>query len=143
MLAVIFSILAGAAMSVQGVMNTRLSDRIGLYESNVIVQGVAFLLSILALLFLGKGNFSELSGINKIYLLGGFLGIAITIAVMLAMKGLGPTIAVSIILISQLVVAAVIDCCGLFDTERIPFGWQKFTGVALMIAGVLLFKWKI
>lgn len=142
-LAVIFSILAGAAMSVQGVMNTRLSGRIGLYESNVIVQGVAFLLSILALLFLGKGNFAELGGINKIYLLGGFLGIVITIAVMLAIKGLGPTIAVSIILISQLVVAALIDGFGLFDTELIPFGWQKFAGVALMIGGVLLFKWEI
>ena len=141
-LAVLFSILAGAAMSVQGVMNTRLSDRIGLYESNVIVQGVAFLLSVLVLLFLGKGNFSELGGINKLYLLGGFLGIAITITVMLAIKGLGPTIAISIILISQLVVAAVIDGFGLMDTERVNFCWQKFAGVALMIGGVLLFKLK-
>ena len=38
----IFSIIAGAAMSIQGVMNTRLSDKIGLYESNVFVQGTAF-----------------------------------------------------------------------------------------------------
>lgn len=141
-LAVFFSILAGAAMSVQGVMNTRLSGRIGLYESNVLVQGVAFLLSILALLFLGKGNFTELGSINKVYLLGGFLGIIITITVMLAIKDLGPTIAISVILISQLVVAALIDGCGLFDTDRIPFCWQKFAGVALMISGVLLFKWK-
>ncbi|QAT49322.1 DMT family transporter [Caproiciproducens sp. NJN-50] len=142
MLAVLFSILAGAAMSVQGVMNTRVSDRIGLYESNALVQGVAFLLSILALLFLGKGNFAELGGVNKIYLLGGFLGIVITVTVMLAIKGLGPTVAISVILISQLVVAALIDGCGLFDTDRIPFCWQKFAGVALMIGGVLLFKWK-
>lgn len=142
MLAVLFSILAGAAMSVQGVMNTRLSDRIGLYESNVLVQGVAFLLSVLALLFLGKGDFAELSGVSKFYLLGGFLGIIITITVMLAIKGLGPTIAISIILISQLVVAALIDGCGWLDTDRIPFCWQKFAGVALMISGVLLFKWK-
>ena len=142
MLAIFFSVLAGAAMSVQGVMNTRLSEHIGLYESNVLVQGVAFLLSILALLFLGKGNLGELGGVNKIYLLGGFLGIAITISVMLAIKGLGPTVATSAILISQLVVAALIDGCGLFDTDRLPFCWQKFAGVALMIGGVLLFKWK-
>jgi transporter family-2 protein len=141
-LAVFFSILAGAAMSLQGVFDTRLSDRIGLYESNVLVQGVAFFLSVIALLFLGSGDIMKLNGINKLYLLGGFLGIIITISVMLAMKGLGPTIAVSIILISQLLVAALIDAFGIFDTERIPFCWQKYAGVALMVGGVLLFKWK-
>ena len=142
MLAILFSILAGAAMSIQGVMNTRLSDRIGLYESSALVQGVAFVLSVIAVIFLGKGNFGALAGTNKVYLLGGVLGIVITITVMLAIKGLGPTVAISVILISQLLVAALIDAFGLFDSQHIPFGWQKFLGVALMIGGVMLFKWK-
>ena len=142
MLAILFGILAGAAMSVQGVMNTRLSDRIGLYESNLLVQGLAFACSAIALLFLGKGDFTALGDVNRGYLLGGVLGIVITVTVMLAIRGLGPTVAVSVILISQLLVAAVIDALGLFGSERIPFCWQKFAGVGLMIAGVLLFKWK-
>ena len=49
MLGVIFSLIAGAAMSFQGVMNTRLSDKIGLYESNTFVQGTAFILSLIGL----------------------------------------------------------------------------------------------
>ncbi len=142
MLGFICSLLAGIAMSVQGVMNTRLGERVGLYEANMIVQGIAFLLSVLAVLFLGTGNLAATSGTNKVYLMGGILGIVITITVMLAIKGLGPTIAVSIILISQLVAAAMIDAFGWFGAEHIPFGWQKFIGVALMICGVLLFKWK-
>lgn len=139
---IVCSILAGAAMSLQGVMNTRLSERIGLYESNVLVQGVALALSLVALLFLGKGNFAALAGANKVYLLGGVLGLAITITVMLAIKGMGPTVAVSVILISQLLVAALIDAFGWFDSTRVPFDWQKFVGLALMIGGVLLFKWR-
>ena len=142
MLAILFGILAGAAMSVQGVLNTRLSDRIGLYESNLLVQGLAFAFSAIALLFLGKGDFAALGDVNRGYLLGGALGIVITITVMLAIHGLGPTVAVSVILISQLLVAAAIDALGLFGSERIPFCWQKFAGVALMVAGVLLFKWR-
>lgn len=142
LLPILFSILAGAAMSVQGVLDTRLSGRIGLYESNVLIQGMAFALSFLALLFLGDGNFGALGEINRVYLLGGVLGIVITIAVMLAMRGLGPTVAVSVILISQLLVAALIDAFGWFDSKRIPFGWQNFAGLALMVGGVLLFKWK-
>ncbi len=42
MAGIIFSIIAGASMSIQGVMNTRLSDKIGIYESNAFVQGTAF-----------------------------------------------------------------------------------------------------
>lgn len=142
MLGILFSILAGAAMSVQGVIDTRLSDRVGLYESNVLVQGVAFALSVIALLFLGKGDFGALGNTNKVYLLGGVLGIVITITVMLGIKGLGPTVAISVILISQLLVAALIDAFGVFDSQRIPFDWKKFAGITLMIGGMLLFKWK-
>ena len=120
MLGVLWSVLAGAAMSLQGVWNTRLSSRVGLYESNLIVQGIAFALSVLAVLFLGKGNFSALADVNKLYLFGGVLGIVITITVMLAIKGMGPTVAISVILIAQLLVAALIDAFGWFGSEKIP-----------------------
>ena len=66
----------------------------------------------------------------------------ITITVMLAIKGMGPTVAISVILIAQLLVAALIDAFGWFGSEKIPFGWQKYLGLGLMIAGVLCFKWK-
>ncbi len=137
---VIFSIIAGAAMSVQGVMNTRLADKIGLYESNAIVQGTAFLLSLIAVWVLGKGSFRGIADVNKFYLLGGVLGLVITVTVMLGIGKLSPTVAISIILISQLAVAALIDAFGLMGSEKIMFGWNKFLGMALMIGGVLLFK---
>ncbi len=136
----IFSIIAGAAMSIQGVMNTRLGDKIGLYESNVFVQGTAFLFSLIALFFLGKGNFKDITQVNKLYLLGGLIGLVITITVMLGVGKLSPTIAISTILISQLLVAAIIDAFGLMGTEKVAFTWTKYLGIGLMIAGVLIFK---
>lgn len=142
MIGFLFSIIAGAAMSIQGVFNTRLSEKIGLYESNVFVQGTAFLLSIVAVLIMGKGGFKELVNVEKYYLLGGVLGLVITVTVMLSIKGLSPTIAISTILISQLLVAALIDAFGLFGSERVAFGWTKYIGIAMMIGGVLVFKIK-
>lgn len=142
MAGIIFSIIAGAAMSVQGVMNTRLSEKIGLYESNVIVQGIAFVLSVLAVWIMGKGSFKGLWEVNKLYLFGGVLGMVITITVMLGIGKLSPTVAISIILVSQLLVAALIDAFGLMESEKVAFEWNKYIGTALMIGGVLLFKWK-
>ena len=142
MIGIIFSIVAGAAMSFQGVFNTRLGEKIGLYESNVFVQGTAFLFSLLALLFLGQGNLKALSEVNKLYWTGGLLGIIITVTVMQGIGRLSPTLAISVILISQLLVAAVIDALGLFETQQAAFGLTKYLGLALMIAGVLVFKAK-
>ena len=140
MTGIIFSIIAGAAMSLQGVFNTRLGEKIGTYEANTFVQGTAFLLSLIAVWFLGKGSFKEIGAVNKIYLLGGVLGMIITVTVMFSIQGLSPTTAISIILISQLAVAALIDAFGWFGTEQMPFGLTKYIGLALMIAGVIVFK---
>lgn len=142
MLGVIFAIIAGAAMSVQGVMNTRLGEKIGLYESNMIVQGTAFVLSLIAMWVLGKGDLRAIVDTNKVYWLGGVLGIVITITVMLSIGDLSPTIAISIILIAQLLVAAIIDAFGWLGAEKVSFHYTKFIGVGLMVAGVILFKLK-
>ena len=56
---------------------------------------------------------------NKFYLLGGVLGIIITVTVMLGIGKLSPTVAISIILISQLFVAALIDAFGLMGSEKV------------------------
>ncbi|MBE5780690.1 MAG: DMT family transporter [Clostridiales bacterium] len=142
MFGILMSILAGAAMSIQGVMNTRLGEGIGLYESNAFVQGTAFVLSLIAMWVLGNGDFKAITQVNKLYWLGGVLGLIITITVMVGIGNLSPTVAISIILISQLLVAAIIDAFGLLGAEKIAFHWTKFLGLGLMIGGVVLFKLK-
>ena len=139
---IIFSIVAGMAMSVQGVMNTRLGEGIGNMEANAFVQGTAFALALIVLIFWRQGSFTALGQVNKLYWLGGVLGIVITLTVMLGIKSLGTTLAISIILISQLLIAAVIDAFGLMGSDKVAFGWSKYVGLALMTGGMLLFKYK-
>lgn len=142
MIAIILAIISGAAMSVQGVLNTRLNEKIGLWEATTIVQGIAFVLSLIAMFFIGKGNLRELASVNKVYLLGGILGVIITFTVIKTVAGLGPTYGIATILVSQLVVAALIDAFGLFGTPRITFSLNEFIGVGVMIVGIIIFKWK-
>ena len=139
---IIFSIIAGMAMSVQGVMNTRLGEGIGNMEANTFVQGTAFALALIVLIFWRQGSFTALGQVNKLYWMGGVLGIVITLTVMLGIKSLGTTLSISIILISQLLIAAVIDAFGLMGSEKVAFGWSKYVGLALMTGGMLLFKYK-
>lgn len=137
---IIFSIIAGMSMSIQGVMNTRLGEGIGNMEANAFVQGTAFALALVVLLFYRQGSFTQLGQVNKLYWLGGLLGLVITLTVMLGIKSLGTTLAISIILISQLLIAAVIDAFGLMGSEKVAFGWSKYVGLALMTGGIFLFR---
>lgn len=142
MLGFLFSVIAGAAMSVQGVMNTRLQEGIGLWEANAYVQGTAFVLSMLAAWLLGSGSWKALADVPKGYLLGGALGLVITVTVMLSIKGLDATVAISTILIAQLLMAALIDAFGWMGQDKVAFGLKQYLGLALMLGGVVLFKLK-
>ena len=142
MLGFICALIAGAAMSVQGVMNTRLGDKVGVLETNAFVQLVGFGLALLVVIFFGKGNIRLLPQAPWYSWLGGVIAPIITVTVMHSIKGLSPTVAISAILLAQLTVAALIDAFGWLGSEKLPFTWQKAVGVALMTGGVLLMKWK-
>lgn len=133
-------IIAGMAMSIQGVMNTRLGENIGTFHANALVQITAAVLSVIALFFARDGSFAQLGQTHKLYWFGGVLGLVITLTVMFGVKKLSPTVAISVILISQLLVAALIDAFGFMDSEKIAFTWSKYLGLALMIGGVLIFR---
>lgn len=142
MLGFLFALIAGAAMSFQGVMNTRLGDKVGVLETNAFVQLVGFVLALAIALLFGKGDIRQLGQSPWYTWLGGVLAPVITVTVMLSIANLSPTVAISTILLSQLSVAALIDAFGLLGSDRLPFTWQKCLGVACMVAGVLLMKWK-
>lgn len=142
MLGIIIAIISGIAMSIQGVFNTRLGEKIGVWETNVLVQASAFILTLIISFFWGKGSYANIKDVSKIYLLGGVLGVIITFTVMKSVSSMGPTLGIGIILIAQLFAAALIDAFGLFESKKINFSLQHFIGIAIMIIGIVIFKWK-
>ena len=129
-------------MSVQGVLNTRLSDKIGLWETNVFVQGTALICTLIVSFFLRNGSYGGIKSVNKLYLLGGILGVVITFTVMKSIGSMGVTLCIGIILIALLLSAALIDAFGLFGSTKIPFNLKEIVGVIIMISGIIVFKWK-
>lgn len=142
LISIIFAIISGVSMSVQGVLNTRLSNKIGIWETNVIVQFTALIFTFLISLFFRKGCYGDIKDVNKIYLLGGLIGVIITFTVMKSIDSMGATIGISTILVAQLLAAAIIDAFGLFGSEKLSFGFKEIVGVLIMISGIIIFKWK-
>ena len=79
---------------------------------------------------------------NRYTLLGGVIGAFITVTVVGSMSMLGPAQAAMLIVISQLVVAYLIELCGMFGVDKQPFEWRKLLGMAVAIVGIVVFKWE-
>ncbi|MGI6123621.1 MAG: DMT family transporter [Acetivibrionales bacterium] len=141
MAGILLALLAGLLMSVQGVFNTRVMDSSNMWATNSWVQLTAFIVSISIWFFTGRENLLSVFNVeNKLYLFGGVIGAFITFTVIKSISGLGPAYATMLILLAQLVVSCLIEAFGIFGTEKICFEWSKLIGVALMIAGIIVFK---
>lgn len=145
MVGILTALLSGALMSVQGVFNTEVSKESGQWVTNTFVQLTGFLVCLLIWFFAERGehDFFDLLLVDKKYmLLGGVIGAFITITVMWSMSGLGPAKAVMLIVVSQIIVAYLIEVFGLFGVERSLFQWRKLLGAAIAIGGIILFQWE-
>ncbi len=130
-------------MSIQGVFNTEVTKQTSLW----VLNGMGAALSIYGLragmdiyrkdrVFRHYGRW-----IHKYTLLGGVIGAFITITVIQSMGALGPAKAAMLIVISQLIVAYVIElwecleqCSNRLSGERL--------GMLIAIAGIVIFKWE-
>jgi len=134
--------VAGFFITLQSVFNTRVSEKIGLLGTVTIVHGLGFIASIIILFFVKYKGLSKLGEVNKIYLLGGILGIIIVFSVMKSISLLGVTYSVSILLATQLVGSLIIDSFGLFGVEKLQLTINKPLGIMVMIIGIIVIKMK-
>ena len=137
------ALISGALMSIQGVFNTEVTKQSSLWVATGWVQLSAFAVCVAAWFFTGKQSISALWQVeNKYTLLGGVIGAFITITVIQSMGSLGPAKAAMLIVISQLIVAYLIELMGLFGVDKEPFEWRKVLGMLIAIAGIVIFKWQ-
>lgn len=137
------ALLSGALMSVQGVFNTQVTKTTGMWVSNGWVQLSAFAVCLVAWLIAGRDNVMAITKVEPKYmLLGGVIGAGITWTVIKSMEALGPAKAALLIVISQLIIAYVIELLGLFGVDKQPLDWRKIGGMVIALIGVAIFQWE-
>ncbi len=136
------AVLSGALMSVQGVFNTQVTKQSGIWVANAFVQLTALLVCLAVWLAADRSSFTALFQVEPKYmLLGGVIGTFITYTVIKSMEMLGPARSAMFIVVSQLILAYLIELFGLFGVEKQPVETKKLLGMGIMIAGIVIFKW--
>ena len=142
MFGILIALLSGALMSIQGVFNTQVTKATSVWVANIFVQFTALLVCLAAWLITDRSSLEALGKVEPKYmLLGGAIGAFITYTVIKGMEALGPAKAVMLIVISQLILAYVIEVFGLFGVEKQPLELRRVIGMGIAIVGVVIFKW--
>ena len=119
MIGIFIALLSGALMSVQGVFNTEVTKGTSMWVSTSWVQFSALVVCLGAWLFADRSSFLGLFQVQPKYmLLGGVIGAFITYTVIKAMASLGPAQAVMLIVVSQLIIAYMIELFGMFGVDK-------------------------
>ncbi len=138
---IVIALISGMLMSIQGVFNTGITKETGNWVCNCYVQFTALLAGLVVWIAADRQNFMLLREVQpKYFLVSGVIGTGITFTVIKGMELLGPAKAVMIIVISQILVAYLIEVLGIFGVEKTGFELKKFVGVIVSIIGIILFK---
>ncbi|MBQ4563965.1 MAG: DMT family transporter [Lachnospiraceae bacterium] len=141
MFGIITALISGALMSIQGVFNTGVTKQTSLWVATGFVQLTAFLVCVAAWFFTGRESVSAIASVRPGYLLlGGVIGAFITMTVVKSMDGLGPAKATLLIVVAQLAVSYLIELFGLFGADKADFSWRKLFGMAVAVAGIVIFQ---
>lgn len=140
----LIGLVSGLLMSVQGVFNAEVTKQTSVWISAGFVQLTALVICVIAWFVTGReGNVAGIASVKPWYmLLGGVIGAFITYTVILAINQLGPAKATMFIVCAQLIVSYLISLFGLFGVDKAPFAWTRLFGIAVMISGIVLFKWQ-
>jgi bacterial/archaeal transporter family-2 protein len=135
---IVFAVLGGAFITLQGVANSRISQDIGTWQTATITQFAGFLVALVILLVSGKGKFQGYSNVRPLYLIGGTFGAIVVFGNVTAIHYIGVTLTVSAMLISQLGMTVLIDKNGWFDVKKQKMKISQIIGITMMVAGVMI-----
>jgi transporter family-2 protein len=139
-IAVVLSIAAGVAGSVQVAVMSRFGDRVGILEALAFSTLGTALIAAVALLVL-RGSFDGYAAAARQppwLWIGAAMGAIVVFSITFAGPRLGTAATIGLLIAGQLAMGAVIDRFGLFGLDRIALHWPRLVGIALLGAGAAL-----
>lgn len=137
---ILFAILGGAFITLQGVANTMISKDIGTWQAATITQLTGFILAIFILMFVRDRKWAGVKKVKPLYLVGGAFGAFVIFSNVTAMQKVGVTLTISTLLIAQLTLTFIIDNNGWFGLVKQKIRLPQLIGIGMMIAGVVILR---
>ncbi|MFC4713018.1 DMT family transporter [Planococcus dechangensis] len=136
---IMLAIAGGVFVCLQNIFNANVKQHVSVWTTTALVLFLGFFGSFAAgLAFEGTGLFSFQA--EPWFWFSGVIGVGVVVCVTQGVQTLGPSRAISIVMVSQIFFGLMWDTAGWFGLEQVPFTWQSLFGVLLISGGVLLFQ---
>ena len=136
---ILLGLLGGVAVGLQGPLSSLMSSKIGIMESIFIVHlGGAILAIVPLLLFWGGGNLSQWRSVPWYALGAGAMGLVVIGAVSITIPRLGVAPTVTLIVVAQLIVGAILDQYGWLGVHIRPIDTTRIIGMLVLFFGTWL-----
>jgi transporter family-2 protein len=142
-LLILAPVVAGIASALQATTNGALAVRIGL--GSALLVSIAVTAGAVLVVWAAEGGSVRglvPTGASWPLYLGGLYGFTVIAALAIAFPRLGGAWTIALLVLGQGVMALTIDHLGLFGQPRDPISIARLAGVALVIAGVFLMRWR-
>ena len=141
----LLAFVTGAGVAVMAVVNARLRVLLGGPFWAAAVQFIVALILVVSVLLLTRQPAMATTGLARapwwVWTGGAFSATFIVVSIVLTPK-LGTALTLASIMVGQLSAALVVDHYGLFGGTVIRMSPARVLGVALLLLGVLLLRWK-
>jgi bacterial/archaeal transporter family-2 protein len=138
--AVLLSLVAGVAGSIQVAVSGAFGRRIGVLEATAFGAVVGALIVVSVTLVVGRGVGGILDGLREPpwLWLNGVMGAIVVTTITFAAPRIGTFATIGLLIAGQLAMGVLIDAFGLFGLERIPVSVPRAVGLALLAVGAVL-----
>jgi bacterial/archaeal transporter family-2 protein len=118
----------------------RFGDRIGSFEAFAVAALLTATIAVVALAVTRRSlaGLADAGDAPRWMWLGGVFGAFVVLTITITAPRLGVAAVVGLLIAGQLAMGALIDRFGWFGVERVPLGWQRLLGIALLAAGTAL-----
>lgn len=136
---ILLALLGGAFVCLQNTFNANVKKQVSVWSTTALVLLLGFVASLAAGLAFEGSSLFEFQA-QPWFWFSGILGVGVVACVTQGVQLLGPSRAISLIMVSQIFFGLMWDTLGWFGLEKVPFTWQSLLGILLISGGVLLFQ---
>lgn len=133
---ILFAVLSGTFIALQGIFNAKLGTAVGAWLSVTVVHLVGLVLALVIYAFKRDADMAAFRSVPWYYSLGGLFGVFVVFGELTAIQQLGVTWAICVLLVAQLIGAFLIDSNGWFGVKRKPVNQGQLIGLVLMVIGI-------
>ncbi|CAI6032481.1 DMT family transporter [Cohnella sp. JJ-181] len=140
LMGITLAFLSGVLVGLQNIFNSKLGERTNIWITTTLVLGMGFAASFTIGLVVEGGDLFVLKGMQTWYGFSGIIGVVVVVSMVQGIQRLGPTFAVSVMMVSQLGFALLFDTLGWLGLAQIPISPSRVVGLLVVAAGIAIFK---